>query len=232
MLQLPYGEYLKLLERKKQAEQILQARDQVLEELQRFLLDGKSLSAVAPAVIPEAVPVESPLTPAVIDIPEPLTDKKVRLEFSASDYGDIRNDGATGGRLAGHGVVPSVKKEIAEHFNLLDESGRLFNVFMQYYTCLNESCGGIVRVTMKDGVCSLWNYDAWEEFGFVDVMEGGLRFSLDLRYEDNLSELEYCDVPRLLSLRRKVTSIRIADLNKTMLSVLTMAFHEVGLTMS
>ena len=227
-LQLPYAEYLQLMERKKEAERILQTRDQVMEALKSFLARNKSVTgSVQNVATPATVRAEERVVTE--RAPEPVVAEKVRMEFSAEDSDGERT---SGGRSIGRGAIPAVKKEIAEHFNLLDESGRVFNVFMQYYTCLNEACGGIVRVTMKDGVCSLWNYDAWEEFGFVDVMESGLRFSLDLRYENELSNLDYCDVPRLLSLRRKVTSVRVTDLNKTMLGVLTRAFHEVGLTMS
>ena len=113
--------------------------------------------------------------------------------------------------------------------NNVDESGRLLNVFRQYYTCLNDSCGSPVRVTMKDGICSLWNYDEWEEFAFVDIFEGNLRFAVDPRYTDELAALRLCEVPRLLSSRHNLVSVQMDDLNNTMLKVLTKAFSEVGM---
>ena len=125
--------------------------------------------------------------------------------------------------------VPPIKNEIAEHFNKFDDSGRLFSVFKQYYTCLNEECGGTVRVTMKDGFCSLWNYDEWEEFAFVDVFEGLLRISIDPRYTDALKSLCLCEAPRLISSRRNVICVQVDDLNNTALNVLTKAFSEVGM---
>jgi hypothetical protein len=125
--------------------------------------------------------------------------------------------------------LPPIKNEIAEHFNKLDESGRLFSVFKQYYTCLNEACGGTVRVTMKDGFCSLWNYDEWEEFAFVDIFEDLLRIAIDPRYTDALKSLSLCEAPRLISSRRNVICVQIDDLNNTVLDVLTKAFSEVGM---
>jgi len=136
-------------------------------------------------------------------------------------------------KAAAEGIeIPPIKKDIAAHFNKVDESGRLFNVFKQYYACLNDTCGGTVRVTMKDGFCSLWNYDEWEEFAFVDMFEGQLRVSIDPRYKDALGSFEFCDVPRLLSSRRKLICVKVDDLNNTMLEVLVKAFEEVGMTAS
>ncbi len=125
--------------------------------------------------------------------------------------------------------IPPIKKDISNHFNKLDESGRLFNVFKQYYMFLNDSCGGTVRVTMKDGFCSFWNYDEWEEFSFVDIFENTLRVAVDPRYTDALESLSLCEVPRLLSSRRNLICVKVDDLNNTVLKVLTKAFNEVGL---
>ena len=127
------------------------------------------------------------------------------------------------------GEVPPIKQEIAEHFNKCDESGRIFNIFKQYYTCLNESCGGTVRVTMKDGFCSLWNYDEWEEFAWVDIYEDLLRIAIDPRYTDALKSLSLCEAPRLISTRRNVICVQVGDLNNTVLEVLAKAFSEVGM---
>lgn len=137
------------------------------------------------------------------------------------------------GRSLPKGVeVPPIKKDIAAHFNKHDDSGRLFSVFKQYYACLNDACGGTVRVTMKDGFCSLWNYDEWEEFSFVDIFEGQLRIALDPRYTKALQSLNLCEVPRLLSSRRNLVCVQVDGLNNTMLNVLVKAFEEVGLTAS
>ncbi len=136
-------------------------------------------------------------------------------------------------RTVSEGVdIPPIKKDIVVHFNSLDDSGRLFSVFKQYYACLNDQCGGTVRVTMKDGFCSLWNYDEWEEFAHVDIFEGHLRFAVDPRYTDELKNLNFCEVPRLLSSRRNLVCVQVDDLNNIMLDVLTKAFNEVGLAAS
>ena len=87
-----------------------------------------------------------------------------------------------------------------------------------------------VRVTMKDGFCSLWNYDEWEEFAYVDIFEGQLRIAVDPRYTDALSSLNLCEVPRLLSSRHNLICVQVDDLNNTVLQVLVKAFEEVGLT--
>jgi hypothetical protein len=123
--------------------------------------------------------------------------------------------------------LPPIKKEVADHFNRLDESGRLFSIFKQYYTCLNESCRGMVRVTMKDGVCSLWNYDAWEEFAFVDIFDGQLRIALDSFYTDALKSLSLCEVSRLVSNRRNVIGVQVSDLSNPVLEALVNAFERV-----
>jgi hypothetical protein len=165
---------------------------------------------------------------------DPVTDEqesgpseKVSLEFSAEETGEEPPPAEDKGR-ATVSDVPPIKTDIAEHFNRLDESGRLFSLFKQYYTCLNEVCGGTVRVTMKDGFCSLWNYDAWEEFAFVDIFEGELRIALDPRYTDALKSLQLCEVPRLLASRRNVICVQINDLNNTVLDILAKAFSGAG----
>jgi hypothetical protein len=125
--------------------------------------------------------------------------------------------------------VPPIKKEISQHFNNMDTSGRLFNVFNQYYTFLNKACGGTVRVTIKDGFCSLWNYDEWEEFAFIDIFEGHLRIAVSPRCTDDLKALSLCEVPRLLSNRRNLICLLVDDLNNRVLDVLAKAFAEVGM---
>ena len=82
----------------------------------------------------------------------------------------------------------------------------------------------------KDGFCSLWNYDEWEEFAFIDIHEGQLRIAVDPRYTDSMSSLNLCEVPRLLSSRHNLICVQVDGLNNTMLQVLVKAFEEVGLT--
>jgi len=77
-------------------------------------------------------------------------------------------------------------------------------------------------------VCSLLNYDEWEEFAFVDIYENDLRFAVDPRYTNDLSALNFCEVSRLLASRRSLVSIQVGDLNKTMLGTLVKAFNEIG----
>lgn len=230
-LQLPYEAYVSLLEKRDEARRVMQVKSEVLADLQHYLENGtvRSDSEGENPVSTSEAAVEAPDPEADEEMPE-----KVSIEFSAED--ELMDDAegespekSASNRAAPQQGTPPIKKEIAEHFNRHDESGRIFNVFKQYYTCLNEACGGTVRVTMKDGVCSLLNYDEWEEFGFVDIFEGNLRFAVDPRYTDALSSLDFCEVPRLLSSRRNLICIQVEDLNKTMLSVLARAFEEVGL---
>jgi len=223
-LQIPYGEYADLVEKVAEAQRLQQVKAEVLSDLCRFLVPG---SVADPVEIPE--PVATPETePAPAVAAEPETEK-VSIGFSAgeSESGTLRKTPAKG--REDKAQVPPVKEDIARHFNKLDESGRLFNVFTQYYTCLNDVCGGTVRVTMKDGFCSLWNYDEWEEFAFVDIFEGLLRMTIDPRYTDALESLSLCETPRLISTRRNVVSVLAGDLNNLLLDVLAKAFFEVGM---
>lgn len=228
-LQLPYAEYISLMEKAKEARRIQQVKDDVLADLQRYL-EGK-LSEKASYRKAVTKPVRDTSPSSAIHENE-INPKKVSVEFSAEESNNRSSDNpqetGASSRPKPPAEIPPIKKEIAAHFNTHDESGRLFNVFKQYYTCLNESCGGTVRVTMKDGVCSLWNYDEWEEFAFVDIFEGDLRFAVDPRYTSDLSALDFCEVSRLLASRRNLVSIQVDDLNKTMLNALTKAFNEVG----
>jgi hypothetical protein len=228
-LQLTFEQYTALMEKAEEAKRIFTTRDEVLAALEAFR-EGRSAPAVqtkkndaktgSTSGVTEtseggkpresAEQIAAPAKPAAAEVP---ADIKERVKPSGSE-------------------VPPIKQEIAEHFNRLDESGRLLNVFRQYYTCLNDACGSTVRVTMKDGFCSLWNYDEWEEFAFVDIFEDNLRFGVDPRYTDALSALNLCEVPLLLSRRRKLVCVQVGDLNNTVLSILTQAFEEVGLTAS
>ena len=231
-LQMPYADYVSLLERMEEAERVMQVKSDVLAELQSYL-DGATGSR-----IPESKHTAGRTEKrekADADTAGDTGPGKVSVEFSASEEevsgAASPEDAPTGSsKQKSDREAPPIKKEIAAHFNAQDESGRLFNVFKQYYTCLNEACGGTVRVTMKDGVCSLLNYDEWEEFAYIDILKGELRFAVDPRYTDDLSKLSFCEVPRLLAARRKLVAIQLGDLNKTMLNVLARAFNEVGMT--
>ncbi len=222
-LQIPYAQYEELMETLKEAQRLQHVKAEVLLDLRRFLDPG---SVADPVEMPEPVAEpETEPTPAKVKEPEP---EKVSIEFSAGESESGTQQAPAKGREDAV-QVPPVKEEIARHFNKLDESGRLFNVFTQYYTCLNDACGGPVRVTMKDGFCSLWNYDEWEEFAFVDIFEGLLRMTIDPHYTDVLESLSLCETPRLISTRRNVVSVQVGDLNNVLLDVLAKAFSEVGM---
>jgi hypothetical protein len=232
-LQLSYEDYTILMEKADEARRIRKVRDKVLVDLEAFLYgrsagvaeaktDKKKENAASHAV--EVMENEE-----MKEVAEPL---KTATTPEAKSVAEEKPAGARARVKSTKLEVPPIKKEIAEHFNKLDESGRLLNVFRQYYTCLNDTCGSTVRVTMKDGFCSLWNYDEWEEFAFVDIFEGNLRFAVDPRYTDALSALSICEVPRLLSSRRKLVCVQLGDLNSTMLNILAKAFEEVGIAAS
>lgn len=240
-LQIPYAEYTELMEKMKLAQRLQEARDVVLAELKSFEgVDVQSGLDAVPSM--EEVARRSPKATKKSPAPAaaPVAEKKVKEVVKekpapapkAEPVVSQPKDEA-GEPVVAEGLdVPPIKKDIALHFNKLDESGRLFNVFKQYYVFLNNSCGGTVRVTMKDGFCSLWNYDEWEEFAFVDVFEEKLRVALSPRYTDKLESLSFCDVPRLLSSRMELVCVQVDGLNNTMLDVLTVAFKEVGMAAS
>ena len=85
-----------------------------------------------------------------------------------------------------------------------------------------------MRVTMKDGICSLWNYDEWEEFAFVDIFNQKLRLAVSPKYAEMLKPMKSCEVPRLLARRRKLVGVEVEDLNELILDVLAKAFSEAG----
>jgi len=245
LLQIPYKDYMALMEKVTEGQQLRQIRDKVVSNLKTMLQTDSCVEAItakvdqamasapapkkpaAPAPKAQAAPAPEPAAPApkakVTPAPEPPPVAKKAPQQPAQ---------AAAPAKANEVDTPPIKKDISAHFNKLDESGRLFSVFKQYYTCLNDTCGGTVRVTMKDGFCSLWNYDEWEEFAFIDIFEGHLRIALDPRYTDALQSLSFCEVPRLLSSRRSLVCVQVDDLSKTMLEVLVKAFQEVGLTAS
>ena len=226
-LQIPYSEYEALISKLEDAEIIQLIKSDVLDELKRFLQEHAAESDPTNDVEPQQQdePVALPEEPAEEQSPE-----KVSVEFAPEEQAVPEAKQSATETIKRSTDVPPVKKEVEDYFNAHDASGRLLNVFMQYYTCLNESCQGVVRVTMKDGICSFWNYDKWEEFAFVDAHESQLRFTMNPRYREDLSSFDFCEVTRLLEARGSYVSTKVEDLSKTMLEVLTRAFDEVGLT--
>lgn len=230
-LQLAYKDYLVLMEKAEEAERIRTVKNAVLADLEAAL-NGVSTTFEAVEVEEKQDRVSSlsdePVDAEIMEEPEePIQAAPVQAtQPAAADNPET----ATARMKTSNVEVPPIKKEIEDHFNRQDASGRLLNVFRQYYTCLNDTCDSPVRVTIKDGFCSLWNYDEWEEFAFVDIFEGQLRIAVDPRYTDALSALSICEVPRLLSSRRNLVCVQVGDLNNTMLKVLAQAFEEVGIS--
>jgi len=231
-LQITYEEYMVLMEKAEEAKRIRKSMDEVLEDLEGFLR-GSSTVAAGEHIKEkeERVAVDAIEAVDTEEAKDPAETIKAEMTPEAPSGATEKPVGAKARDKIANIEVPPIKKEIEEHFNKLDESGRILNVFRQYYTCLNDACGSTVRVTMKDGFCSLWNYDEWEEFAFVDIFEGNLRFAVDPRYTDALSALSICEVPRLLASRRNLVCVQLGDLNSTMLNILVKAFEEVGLKM-
>ena len=255
-LQIPYEDYKTLMDKLQEGRRLQEIKNAVVAKLSVFLGGENEVPAIAevieaataaPATTPEPAPAATVAVAPVAPAPE-AEREKVSVEFDTEKAEvaspkveeetakPVVEDKDTAPKVARkmdeNIAIPPIKKDISVHFNKLDESGRLFNVFKQYYSCLNDTCGGTVRVTMKDGFCSLWNYDEWEEFAFVDIFEGHLRISMDPRYTSELQSLNFCEVPRLLSSRRNLVSVQIDDLSNTMLDLLVKAFEEVGLTAS
>lgn len=230
-LQIPYGDYISIMEKVEEGRNLQQIKAKVIENLQRFTGGNEDMESVVAKVEraktnsappPKPKPVEEK-----VSVKDPVEEKKpvevVQKAKAAEPAAPANAKGVD---------IPPIKKNVSAHFNKLDESGRLFSVFKQYYTCLNDTCGGTVTVTMKDGVCSFWNYDEWEEFAFIDIFEGQLRMAVDPRYTDALQSLNLCEVPRLLSSRRSLICVQLDDLNNIMLDVLAKAFKESGLKAS
>jgi hypothetical protein len=241
-LQIPYEEYKALMEKVQEGQRLQQIKTTVIANLKKFLGGENQVAAIAEVVeAVKSVQAAAPKAAPVVPEPEPVAEK-VSVEFDAQEPAaessvpveavkkENKPAPKAGRKMDENANIPPIKKDISVHFNKLDESGRLFSVFKQYYTCLNDTCGGTVRVTMKDGFCSLWNYDEWEEFAFIDLFEGHLRVSVDPRYTSELESLSFCEVPRLLSSRRSLVSVQVDDLSNTMLDLLVKAFEEVGLT--
>ena len=249
-LQIPYEDYKTLIEKMQEGQRLQEIKNAVVANLSVFLGGKNEVPATAKVIetaasAPAAAPKSVPKVIETIEAEAPKAEsraEKVSIEFETDAPATeavakpADKEKATAPKVVRkvdeNIAIPPIKKDISVHFNKLDESGRLFNVFKQYYSCLNDTCGGTVRVTMKDGFCSLWNYDEWEEFAFVDIFEGHLRVSLDPRYTGELQSISFCEVPRLLSSRRSLVSVQIDDLSNTMVDLLVKAFGEVGLTAS
>jgi hypothetical protein len=238
MLQIPYQDYLKLVEKVEQGRRIKQVKDVVLENLSRFL-DGKHIEPVegSGSVTGQQKPTELPKVELEVTEQQETSVEVEIEEVEIAPAEDIvlpevkeEEPSVVPRKIVNVDDVPPLKESIANHFNKLDESGRLFSVFKQYYTCLNDTCGGTVRVTFKDGFCSFWNYDAWEEFAYVDIHEEQLRIGLAERYTEDLKTLNLCEVPRLLASRYNLVCVQVDDLNKRILEVMTKAFSEAGVT--
>ncbi len=232
-LQIPYNEYIALTEKAGEAQHLQEVKVAVIADLQRFLggsTANEPESIPGQQAEPEPVPEQrNEPEPEQQAKPESMPEQQAKPEPGPEQQPGSTQQQPVSNARADVSELPPIKDEIAEHFNKFDESGRLFSVFKQYYTCLNEVCGGTVRVTMKDGFCSLWNYDEWEEFAFVDIFEGLLRIAIDPHYTDALKSLNLCEAPRLISSRRNVICVQVDDLNNTVLDVLAKAFSEVGM---
>lgn len=229
-LQIPYEEYVELIEKAVEGQRCREIKDQVLarlagvlgipqsahqKESQATALEEKiPVAKEVAAPSPEKISAE-PSVPATV----PPVETKKKEQAATPELNPSKQPVVD---------APPIKKDIAEHFNKVDESGRLFNIFKQYYTCMNDACGGTVRVTIKDGICSIWNYDEWEEFAFVDVCDGRLRIGVNPRYTDQLKSLDLCEVPRLLASRHSLICVQVDDLNPRVLDTLVTAFNEVG----
>lgn len=227
-LQIPYKDYVAIMEKVKEGQRMRDVKNAVMADLQRFL-GGKVAAVEVHAKITNARKDVPNIDVAKKGTPAKQAEGKISVEFGAEAPAakPANESGIPDGM-----EVPPIKKDVSVHFNKLDDSGRLFSVFKQYYAFLNDACGGTVRVTLKDGICSLWNYDEWEEFAYIDIFEGHLRISLDQRYTKALQSLNLCEVPRLLSSRHNLVCVQVNDLNNTMLKVMAKAFEEVGLTAS
>ncbi len=226
-LQISFKEYTELVEKAKEGQHCMAIKEQVLNDLAGVF--GESLASCSKESLSPEPEIEK------MSSPPPATEK-VSVEYSANDPEPKAEQEENPAPVvtvqkktkSPEGEAPPIKKDIAEHFNKVDGSGRLFNIFKQYYTCMNDSCTGPVRVTIKDGICSIWNYDEWEEFAFVDILDGSLRIGVNARYTEQLESLALCEVSRLLASRHSLVCVQADDLNQTVLNTLVTAFSEVG----
>jgi len=235
-LQMPYADYETLVKQASEGVRLRELRKKVIADLSAvgggkapLLKEQAPAKAVKPVVSAQPKPVAKPPEPK----PEPIQES---VPVAAKPTPAAPKEKPTPAPAvkraapasASVGNVPPIKKDIAAHFNKVDASGRLFNVFKQYYTCLNDACGGTVRVTIKDGICSIWNYDEWEEFAYVDIFDSRLRIGVNPHYTEQLKSLDLCEVPRLLARRHNLICVQADDLNQIILDVLITAFNEVS----
>jgi hypothetical protein len=229
-LQIPFVEYENLMEAVEEGLRLNKIKASVLANLRR-IGTGTANKESEPIVVAKVEPEtkEGSIEPEKVSIEFSAEESKESVEEESIDSPVTAKEKVP---LPGNTVtgVPPIKNDVAEHFNKVDTSGRLLNVFKQYYTCINEACGGTVRVTIKDGFCSLWNYDEWEEFAFVDIFDTHLRIAIDPRYTDELKSLNLCEVPRFLASRSNFICVQVDNLNNKVLDVLNKAFAEVGTT--
>jgi len=182
-----------------------------------------------PKPAPEPAPApEKKTEPAPAPAPEKKEEPKPAPEPAPAPEKKAESKPAAKPKKASAKNIPAIKKDILDHFKKADGSGKLFEVFKHYYAELNDACGGTVRVTIKDGICSIWNYDEWEEFAFVDIFEENLRIAVNPHYADRLKSLESCEVPRLLARRHNLVCIKTTEMDQTVLDVLITAFNEIG----
>ena len=232
-LQIPYKEYVDLTERAKEGQRCMEIKEKVLADLSSILGESRPNNINEPSPLTSEVEKSSQPQPpskpsAEKEIVEELTNEpetQVVQDATPEPTAPVQRDSKQT-----QGEAPPIKKDVAEYFNKVDGSGRLFNIFKQYYTCMNDSCDGPVRVTIKDGICSIWNYDEWEEFAFVDIFEGRLRIGVQSRYLTWLESLDLCEVPRLLTSRYNLICVQVDDLNQTVLDTLVTAFGELKVT--
>ena len=230
-LQISYAQYMALREQSEEIDRMEKVKAAVLSDLLKFDADhkdvGASIDMLEKAVgatpkPPKAVPSPAPVAPEPVEEvpvaePEPVEEAPASTKKKKEIVSDVDMS-----------KVPAIKKDIVQHFKKLDESGTLFDVFKEYYTDLNLLCNGMLRVTMKDGICSLWNYDEWEEFAFVDIFKKQLRVSINPAYAEDVKSLPQGEVPRLLATKHKLICVLIDDVNDVMMDVLIKAFKEVG----
>ena len=216
ILQLTYAQYMKLRRQEEETERVMRTRERVLASLQELL---HSLGAAG--AVEYKLPGEERGSSPVREAPSTGGEEAKRETPPAGE--------GTGVHSAAEKPVPPLKKNIVAHFSRVDASGRLFDLFKQYYAFLNDACGGMVRVTIKDGICSFWNYDAWEEFAFLDVVDGKLRISVPSRYAAALEGMERAEVPRLLARRRgDLTAVTTAEFRQDLAEIMAGAFREAG----
>lgn len=256
ILQIPYMEYATLVEEFKKSERSRAQCSQVVKNLAALLRSAKVTAEDVQAVIdkektaligmPAGVAFKSPTikttaSSSVEAKASPTAEKKASpaaetktdspseaKASSAQETKKTETKPKSTPKKAGSTTAPPLKADIVRFFKAVDASGSLFELFEQHYLQLNESCGGTVCVSLKDGICNIMNYDAWTDFAFIDVLDGRLRISVSERYKNEVSSFDACEVPRLLARNHKLVGILVDAVDQVVLDVLVMAFDEVG----